>query len=505
MRFASVISVISALSAVTALTARPVAAQDKLGTISFPTSGSKAAQADFIRGVLLLHSFEYQDALAEFRKARTRDPGLAMAYWGEAMTWNHPLWNEQWPDSGRAALKALAPTPAARLAKAKTDKERAWMAAIDVLYGEGEKARRDTLYNQALAEMYRRWPADDEVKTFYALSIMGLSQAVRNVPAYMRAGALALEVAERKPDHPGAAHYVIHAFDDPVHAPLGEQAAHAYSKIAPGADHAQHMTTHIFLALGQWEPTVTQNAIAAGADTSKWQPGHYTYWLHYALLQQGRKAEAIALLNSLHDHLPATASIGRRAYLGNARAQQVFNARRWDDPALAWSINLADAGAIPRSVDAFTRGYAALARGDRAAAEAEAEAIEQLAGQGVGPLGGLTEVSELLGKELRAALQRASGDKAGAVAALRGMAEASATLPMEYGPPDFVKPPYELLGEWLLEDGDAAGAQAAFTRSLQVMPGRLLSLEGLATAARATGDLATAARAEEEIRRGKGN
>ena len=230
MRFASVISVISALSAVTALTARPVAAQDKLGTISFPTSGSKAAQADFIRGVLLLHSFEYQDALAEFRKARTRDPGLAMAYWGEAMTWNHPLWNEQWPDSGRAALNALAPTPAARLAKAKTDKERAWIAAIDVLYGEGEKARRDTLYSQALAEMYRRWPADDEVKSFYALSIMGLSQAVRNVPAYMRAGALALEVAERKPDHPGAAHYVIHAFDDPVHAPLGEQAAHAYSK-----------------------------------------------------------------------------------------------------------------------------------------------------------------------------------------------------------------------------------------------------------------------------------
>ena len=496
---------LSALAALSALSTLPAMGQEKLGTISFPTSGARATQADFVRGVLLLHSFEYQDALAEFRKARSREPGFAMAYWGEAMTWNHSLWNEQWPDSARAALNALAPTPAGRLAKAGTDKERAWIAAVDVLYGEGPKARRDTLYSQAMAEMYRRWPADDEVKTFYALSIMGLSQAIRNVPAYMRAGALALEVAERKPDHPGAAHYVIHAFDDPVHAPLGEQAAHAYSRIAPGADHAQHMTTHIFLALGQWEPTVTQNAIAAGADTSKWQAGHYTYWMHYALLQQGNEARAIALLNSLQAHLPATASVGRRAYLSNTRAQQVFNLRRWDDPALAWPINLAEAGAIPRSVDAFTRGYSALARGEQAGAEAQAVVIEQLAGQGVGPLGGLTEVSGLLGKELRAAMQRASGDKPGAIAALRGMAEASATLPMEYGPPDFVKPPYELLGEWLLEDGDASGAQAAFTRSLQIMPGRLLSLQGLATAAKATGDQATATRAEEEIARGKGH
>lgn len=472
------LTAMTALTATTALAQAVGAQNEHLGTISFPTSGSKSAQPDFIRGVLLLHSFEYQDALAEFRKAQRKDPRFAMAYWGDAMTWNHGLWNEQNLDSARAALARLDEATA----RAGTDKEKAWIESVRILYGDGPKARRDTLYNRALGEMYRRWPDDDEVKTFYALSIMGLSQAVRNVPAYMRAGALALEVAGRKPDHPGAAHYVIHAFDDPVHAPLGEQAAHAYSTIAPGADHAQHMTTHIFLALGQWEPTVRQNAIAAGPDTSRWQAGHYTYWMHYGLLQQGKGAEAVALLNSLEAHMPAQASPGRRAYLSNTRAQQVINLRRWDDPSLAWSIDLGDTGANPRAIDAFTNGFAALERGDRAAAEAQAQALEQLAGQAVGPLGGLPQVPALLGQQLRASLQRAAGDTAGAITSLRSMAEASAALPMEYGPPDFVKPPYELLGEWLLVSGDRAGAEAAFRRSLEIMPGRLISVRGLADA-----------------------
>lgn len=480
----------------------PASAQaDRLGTIAFPTSGGAVAQPDFIRGVLLLHSFEYQDALAAFRRAQQQDPGFAMARWGEAMTWNHPLWNEQWPDSARAALRTLGPTPAARQARAGTDKERAWLGAVEVLYGEGPKARRDTLYSQALADMLQRWPADDEIRTFYALSLMGLSQATRNVPAYMRAGALALDVFQRNPDHPGAAHYVIHAFDDPIHAPLGEHAAHAYSRIAPGADHAQHMTTHIFLALGQWEPTVAQNTIAAGPDRTTWQAGHYTYWLHYALLQLGRGPEAVALLDELEGRLPSPASPGRRAYLTNARAQQVVNLARWDDPALQWAVSLDGAGAIPQAVDAFTQGYAALQRGDTARTAAAAARVEALRSQPVGPLGGRPEVPALLARELRAAMARRAGQKTEATAELRSVAEASYGLPMEYGPPDFVKPPFELLGEWLLEDGDAAGAQAAFTRALQLMPGRRLSLQGLERAAGLAGDPATAERARKVLTR----
>lgn len=466
--------------------AAPLAAQsDRLGTLAFPTSGAPAAQPDFIRGVLLLHSFEYDDARAAFRAAQAKDQGFAMAYWGDALTWTHGLWNEQQLDSARAALARLAATPAERAAKAATPRERAYLASVEALYGDGAKARRDTLYAQALEGVVRDFPDDDEAKLFHALALMSESQAVRNVPAYMRGGAAALEVFARQPDHPGAAHYVIHAFDDPVHAPLGLPAARAYARIAPGADHAQHMTTHIFLALGMWPETVAQNAIASGPDSAKWQPGHYTYWMHYGLLQQGRYEEAASLLERLHAQLATPARMGRRAYLAEARGQQVLNAERWDDPSLQWPIDLADAGPVPAAVDAFTRGYAALRRGDRSAAKRALAQIDAERGKDAGAFGGLPETPGVLGDELRAAMLRADGKKADAERLLRSAGDRAAALPAEFGPPDLVKPPQELLGEWLLADGRAADAHAAFTRALQLWPGRLRSLQGLATAAKA--------------------
>jgi tetratricopeptide (TPR) repeat protein len=495
----SYLGVVVALTLV-ALRPGPVAAQqDRLGTLSFPTSGDPAAQPDFIRGVLLLHSFEYADARAAFRVAQAKDPGYAMAYWGDALTWTHGLWNEQNLDSARAALARLAPTPAERAGKAPTAREKAYLASAEALYGEGEKARRDTLHARALEAITRDFPDDDEARLFHALAIMSESQAVRNVPAYMRGGAMALDVFARQPDHPGAAHYVIHAFDDPVHAPLGLPAARAYSKIAPGADHAQHMTTHIFLALGMWPETVAQNVAATGPDTTKWQPGHYTYWMHYGLLQQGRFDEAARLLDQLHAHLPPNASIGRRAYLASTRAQQVINAERWDDPALAWDLRLDDAGTVPMAVDQFTQGYAALQRGDRAAAKRAVAAIDGLKGKAPGPLGGLPQMPPVLGDELRAALLRAEGKKPEAERLLRAVGDSAAKLPAEFGPPDFVKPPQELLGEWLLADGNAAEAQRAFTRSLELWPGRLRSLQGLAAAATKAGDPAVAAQARAQL------
>ena len=248
----------------------------KLGRLSFPNSGSKTAQPAFIRGVLLLHSFEYEDAAAAFRDAQRADPSFALAYWGEAMTHNHPVWNEQDLDSARAILGRLAPTAEARALKARTARERAWLETGEILYGDGEKPRRDTLYSAALDRLTMSYPDDREARLFYALSLMGLSQAVRNIPAYMRAGAIAQDVFLANPEHPGAAHYIIHAFDDAQHAPLGLRAARAYSKIAPGADHAQHMTSHIFLGLGMWEETVAANEVAsfgAEKDRSKWGPG----------------------------------------------------------------------------------------------------------------------------------------------------------------------------------------------------------------------------------------
>ena len=446
----------------------------RLGSLHFANSGSAAAQDDFIRGVLYLHSFEYESAAAAFQAAERKDPEFVLAYWGEAMTHTHAIWNEQDLAAGQAVLAKLGPSREVRAAKPQTPREQAWLNAAEVLYGDGPKAQRDTLYSAAMDQLVDHYP-DDEARAFQALAIMGLSQGVRDVPAYIRAGAIALDVFARQPNHPGAAHYVIHAFDDPAHAPLGLAAARAYSSIAPGAAHAQHMTTHIFLALGMWPDVIVQNRVAAGPDPSRWQPGHYTYWLHYGLLQSGQPDSAAALLDRLHAQLGTDQTPSRRtAHLAWARAQQIVSAERWSDPALAWDIGIPDDYPVAQAVDAFARGYAALRRGDTTQTRAALMALGRRR-PGAGP----EAVSDLLAAELRAAVLRAAGQTDSAYRLLTTVATAVASLPVEFGPPDFVKPPWELLGEWFLADGMRAEARDSFAKALRAMPGRALSQRGL--------------------------
>jgi len=318
--------------------ASPLAAQSsaRLGTISFPTSGARAAQKPFIRGVLLLHSFEYEDAAAAFREAERLDPGFALAYWGEAMTWTHPIWDQQNVDSARAVLARLAPTPEQRRAKAPTPRERGYLEAVEILYGDGGKPRRDTLYSAAMRRLTDAYPRDLEAKAFYALSLMGLSQGIRNVPTYMRAGALAEDVFLANPDHPGAAHYIIHAFDDAVHAPLGLRAARAYGRIAPGAAHAQHMTSHIFVSMGMWDETVEANVFALGKDTAGYTANHYSAWLDYAYLQQGRVAKARSLLETARRNMGSPPRMHDRWSLMAMRAHYLVAGEQWADSSLAW-------------------------------------------------------------------------------------------------------------------------------------------------------------------------
>jgi tetratricopeptide (TPR) repeat protein len=480
--------------------------QGKLGRISFPNSGAKAAQPAFVRGVLLLHSFEYEDAAAEFRQAQRLDPSFALAFWGEAMTHNHPVWNEQDLDTARAILARLAPTPEARAAKARTARERGWMETVEILYGDGAKARRDTLYSAALERLTSAYPDDREAQVFYALSLMGLSQSVRNVPTYMRAGAIAQEVFLANPQHPGAAHYVIHAFDDAQHAPLGLRAARAYSRIAPGADHAQHMTSHIFLGLGMWDETVKANEVAAfgtDADRAKWGPGHYTHWLGYGLLQQGRFEEARRHLESVRPNLGSPVRIPRKAYLLAMRAHYLVSTERWSDPVALWQLDLEGVSSGAQAMDAFALGLAALGRSDRPAAERWLAELER---RGKVPpaadrYGSNERIPGILATELRALLVLVDGQRDEAVRMMRQAAAAEDALPLEYGPPDIVKPTHELLGEVLLGLGDGPGAQREFERALQLAPRRALSLLGLARAATMSGDREAAARAHSELRR----
>jgi tetratricopeptide (TPR) repeat protein len=497
MRFNVQVGALSSL-----ILASSVAAQ-QLGTIHFPTSAPPAAQAPFIRGVLYLHSFEYESAAQAFRESQRLAPDFALAYWGEAMTYTHPVWNEQDPGSARAVLSRLAPTAAGRRAKAGTPREQMYMDAIELLYGEGPKPRRDTLYTNAMARLASAFPDDDEAQAFHALALLGLNQGVRDAPTYMRAGAIAQEVLRRNGDHPGGAHYTIHAFDDPIHAPLGLRAARLYSKIAPAAPHAQHMTTHIFVAMGMWDDVVSQNIAASGHNHGEWQAGHYTAWLGYGYLQQGRMDEARRHLETVRANYRRTARRGEEPSLLSMRAQYLINSERWTDSVVDWQIDASAAAVVARSMDVFASAYSAFKSGNRRRSRDLLNELGRLrmSRPSDDAYSTNSSVPGILERQLRALVILQDGKQLDALAILREAAELEDAIPLEFGPPDVVKPTHELLGEVLFELGRTREAQREFSRALELAPGRARSLLGLGRAALAAGDQGVARLALEHLER----
>ena len=219
----------------------------ELGSVDFPTSGSAAAQPKFNEGVKDLHSFEFDEATAAFHQAQQLDPDFALSYWGEAMSYNHPLWAQLDLPAARKALERLAPTLEGRLAKAHTEKEKAYLEAVNRLfYAPGDKLARDNAYCQAMARMYERWPDDREIGIFYAVSLLGtVRPGDKGFRRQALAASIALQVFQENPNHPGAAHFIIHAFDDPDHAILALPAARAYAGIAPAAPHAAYAIAYL--------------------------------------------------------------------------------------------------------------------------------------------------------------------------------------------------------------------------------------------------------------------
>lgn len=467
---------------------------EQLGEIVFPTTAKGEAQRQFERGVLFMHSFEYEQAAAAFRESQKLDPGFALAYWGEAMTHTHPVWNQQDTSAARAILRRYAPTQEARWKRARSDREREWLASAEVLYGEGPKAARDTAFTQALEEMLAAAPNDHEIKVFLALWLLGLNQSVRDVPTYMRAAAIVEDVYRENPNHPGAVHFLIHAYDDPIHAPLGLRAARAYSKIAPAAAHAQHMTTHIFLAMGMWDDVIAQNAIASGHDHDKWAPGHYTHWYGYGLLQAGRNADAQQHLETVKRNLPANAPGSRAGVLAFMRADFLLNTEQWDSPAASWQLTIPTGARDARAADAFVTGVRALRRSDRTGADSAVALLARIAKEAESapaPSGNplVNQAPVVMHLELQALQNLSGGNSTEAVELLKRATALEDRMPMEFGPPAIVKPSHELLGDVLLHLGRAPEAKIAYARALQLAPRRARSLLGLARAAERAGDI----------------
>ena len=211
--------------------AAPAASLGGLGAVTFENSGAPAAQAEFLRGLAWLHSFGYEDAIAAFRAAQRLDPDFAMAYWGEALSFNQPLWFFEEPEQGRAVLARLGSSPEARIARGRTPRERGYLRAVEALWGPGVQMERQTAFRDAMAEVSRAFPDDDEAKIFHALGILAtLPRGDASLPMRREAGALAEGVFRRNPKHPGAAHLVLHAYDHAELAPRGLAAARRAAK-----------------------------------------------------------------------------------------------------------------------------------------------------------------------------------------------------------------------------------------------------------------------------------
>jgi len=484
----------------------------RLGEIDFPTSASPAAHTAFVRGVLLMHNFHYGPAAQAFRQAQKLDPTDVMSFWGEAMTYTHPVWNQQDTAAADAALRRLGPTREARLAKARTAGERRWLDAAETLYAPtGTKAHRDTAYAASMASMHEADPQNVEATTLYALALLGLNQGQRDVATYQKAYTILAPVFASHPHHPGAAHYLIHATDDPDHAAMGLDAANAYSEIAPSAGHAIHMTSHIFLALGKWDDVVAANLRAqATAPVGLLNP-HVVHWLHYALVQQGRYMEADRWLDSIATQA-RTGPPNRRAL-------------SWDGVGLMAAANLADTKRW--------RGMAAHMRVDSSVFDAtsDSEALTDLAASEFGfalgalfrgettafnsALAGMTArrtrvannpdmniargMSEVMEKTLRGYALEKNDDTAGALAIFRDAANQESQLPMPFGPPLTIKPPREAAGELLLLLSRPAEARKEFELALARTPRRAAPMLGLARAEHALGNRAESSRLYREL------
>ena len=488
----------------------PASADGSYGRVDFRNSGAPAAQADFIEGLALLHDFEYPAAAAAFRRAEAADPDFAMAYWGEAMTFNHPVWMEQDLNAGRAALNKLAATPSARRAKAKTEREKDYFDALEVLYGEGTKHERDFRYEDAMAKLHARYPDDIDAAAFYGLAILGTAHAGRDIPTYMRAAGVLEEAWTNHRDHPGLIHYLIHSYDDPTHAPLGLRAARIYAKIAPDAGHAQHMTSHIFLALGMW-PEVVQANIAAMADVDRVRKaagksparcGHYASWLGYGYLQLGQMDKASSAVALCHDSVESQAAMDHPGMsmdpdaslsgaFANMRLRYLLDSGDWKSDIAGWTLPKS-AGPGARLDYAYARALSEVMQGHRDAArqvlvelEAVGREVIDIKTKSGDPDPSYRVRPEIFLLQARALLAEQEQDFAAAERLMLQAVSLEDKLPIAFGPPTIDKPSHELLGEFLLRRSRKDEAHAAFEKAVARTPGRRLSEQGFAATAAA--------------------
>jgi tetratricopeptide (TPR) repeat protein len=497
---------------------RPIAG---LGHAHMDITCAPEASGDFDRSLALLHNFWYARALTAFTEVARRDPDCAMAYWGAAMTYNHPFWDAP-TKAEEAAAWALVQKGLG--AKRKSPRETAYLAAVGALYkdaGAVPKSARDQAYAEAMAAAYKSHP-DDETKLFYGLAVLGtVKEGTKGFERQGLAARLFEEVYEKNPQHPGVLHYLIHVYDDPAHAADGLKAARAYAKAAPAVPHAQHMPSHIFTRLGYWTESATTNEnawrtseadVKHAGESGAYRDFHALNYLQYAYLQLGRFRDArrvTGIIEAQYQALPnkKTAPDTPDLQARHVRGRTIYAlpdrvVYGYFDMLTRLIVESGDWSAVEtiplvapsrdfRAMKLHLEVMAAARRRDPTAARAAADQLERLASEsGQHPLAQM--IVTLQAKEARGLAAHAAGDESGVVELM------NAALAIEDGidalsqPPYPIVPAHELYGTILMEMNRPAEASKQFLETLKRTPGRPMAIYGLARGAEALGDSQTA-------------
>lgn len=472
------------------------------------------AREDFDRGLLLLHNFEYPDAAEMFRSAQQKDPNFALAYWGEAMTYNHPVWLSQDTDDARAVLQTYNNTQTATRALPSLDKD--LMTAVGILYGDGTKTERDSEYADHMATLYRKYPDNEDIAAFYSLSLLGKAagwdEALCNQAADV-AGAILKE----NPRHPGALHYYIHAQDHPEFANNAWDAANRYATVASYSGHALHMPSHIYLALGVWDRVVTSNEVSWQAGVDRKQSKnlgnnalnyHAHWWLDYGYLQQGRYSKAEERVRNQLAFMRALPSPSARTHFLFMRGHYLVESNDWDHALASEAIKSQDLRIEVRNLDRFIKGLTAFKKGDRNAlnklvdeAGKDISAAQQgsVINEGIAqcnantPVGGSPStaglnMAKIMTEELRAVLAHMDRDFDKAESHFNNAISIEEQNGHFFGPPEIMRPAQEFYGDFLLSRKKYKEAAEAFAKALEKAPGRTQSLLGLKQALQHLGD-----------------
>jgi hypothetical protein len=501
----TVIASLSTMSLQAAAQSQPMmhdhAAMERLGSVSFQTSCSPAAQPQFNRAVALMHSFQFGSAIDGFHAVLAVDPTCAIAYWGIAVSsWGNPFAGFKSPAQLEQGLKAVTQGRAAGTA---TKRERAYIDAVANLYVDAahiDQQSRLSAYERAMGRVAADNPDDTEASIFYALALAAAADpADKTYAKQLKAGAILESLFARYPDHPGLAHYIIHAYDEPALAPRAAEAARRYGQIAPSTPHALHMPSHTFTRIGDWQASIDANLASAAAAHTAGQPAdelHASDYMVYAYLQTGQDGAADRLTanaatiftrfdpTNVTGAAPASAAYFARAAIP---ARYCLERRAWADAArlepLPSHFPFADA------VTYFARGLGAAHLRDAVGARAAIEALDtihdRLAKMGESDWAVQIDIQR---REVAANAAYAAGDIETALTGLRAAAQLEDQTQLASVTPGPLLPAREMLGELLLDQNRPGEALHEFTVSLQQEPNRFWSLYGMAEAAKRAGD-----------------